>query len=196
MTVVEADRRGHGHPRSRYGRAGIPGHAGHGHHGPDRRGRHRGLGDGRAHPVGRDPGRPGRPRPRRDRRTPPWPQRPACRPEPVEPSSSTASSAPRCPASGPPAIAASRSTWCPAARCTRRSARSPTSRAGWPGSTSAGGYATFPGVAGTAVTRICALEIGRTGLSDAGGDRRRVRVRGADDDDHHRPPGTCPRRAG
>jgi NADPH-dependent 2,4-dienoyl-CoA reductase/sulfur reductase-like enzyme len=30
----------------------------------------------------------------------------------------------------------------------------------------AGGYATFPGVAGTAVTRICALEIGRTGLSE------------------------------
>lgn len=30
----------------------------------------------------------------------------------------------------------------------------------------AGGYATFPGVAGTAVTRICQLEIGRTGLSE------------------------------
>jgi NADPH-dependent 2,4-dienoyl-CoA reductase/sulfur reductase-like enzyme len=30
----------------------------------------------------------------------------------------------------------------------------------------AGGYATFPGVAGTAVTRICRLEIGRTGLSE------------------------------
>jgi NADPH-dependent 2,4-dienoyl-CoA reductase/sulfur reductase-like enzyme len=30
----------------------------------------------------------------------------------------------------------------------------------------AGGYATFPGVAGTAVTRICDLEIGRTGLSE------------------------------
>jgi NADPH-dependent 2,4-dienoyl-CoA reductase/sulfur reductase-like enzyme len=29
-----------------------------------------------------------------------------------------------------------------------------------------GGYATFPGVAGTAVTRICDLEIGRTGLSE------------------------------
>jgi NADPH-dependent 2,4-dienoyl-CoA reductase/sulfur reductase-like enzyme len=29
-----------------------------------------------------------------------------------------------------------------------------------------GGYATFPGVAGTAVTRICQLEIGRTGLSE------------------------------
>jgi NADPH-dependent 2,4-dienoyl-CoA reductase/sulfur reductase-like enzyme len=30
-----------------------------------------------------------------------------------------------------------------------------------------GGYATFPGVVGTGVTRICALEIGRTGLSEA-----------------------------
>jgi NADPH-dependent 2,4-dienoyl-CoA reductase/sulfur reductase-like enzyme len=30
----------------------------------------------------------------------------------------------------------------------------------------AGGYATFPGVAGTAVTRICELEIGRSGLSE------------------------------
>jgi NADPH-dependent 2,4-dienoyl-CoA reductase/sulfur reductase-like enzyme len=29
-----------------------------------------------------------------------------------------------------------------------------------------GGYSTFPGVAGTAVTRICNLEIGRTGLSE------------------------------
>jgi NADPH-dependent 2,4-dienoyl-CoA reductase/sulfur reductase-like enzyme len=28
-----------------------------------------------------------------------------------------------------------------------------------------GGYATFPGVVGTAVTRICEVEIGRTGLS-------------------------------
>ncbi len=31
----------------------------------------------------------------------------------------------------------------------------------------AGGYATFPGVAGTAVTRLCALEIGRAGLNEA-----------------------------
>lgn len=30
-----------------------------------------------------------------------------------------------------------------------------------------GGYATFPGVLGTAVTRICALEIARTGLGEA-----------------------------
>ena len=30
-----------------------------------------------------------------------------------------------------------------------------------------GGYATFPGVLGTAVTRLCATEVGRTGLSEA-----------------------------
>lgn len=29
-----------------------------------------------------------------------------------------------------------------------------------------GGYATFPGVVGTAVTRMCALEVGRTGLNE------------------------------
>jgi NADPH-dependent 2,4-dienoyl-CoA reductase/sulfur reductase-like enzyme len=31
----------------------------------------------------------------------------------------------------------------------------------------AGGYATFPGVVGTAVTRVCAAEVGRTGLGAA-----------------------------
>lgn len=31
-----------------------------------------------------------------------------------------------------------------------------------------GGYATFPGVLGTAVTKVCGLEIGRTGLGEAG----------------------------
>ncbi|MBW3555924.1 MAG: FAD-dependent oxidoreductase [Actinobacteria bacterium] len=30
-----------------------------------------------------------------------------------------------------------------------------------------GGYATFPGVLGTAVTKLCSLEVGRTGLSSA-----------------------------
>ena len=30
----------------------------------------------------------------------------------------------------------------------------------------AGGYATFPGVAGTAITKLCSLEIGRTGLTE------------------------------
>lgn len=30
-----------------------------------------------------------------------------------------------------------------------------------------GGYATFPGVVGTAITKVCALEVGRTGLTEA-----------------------------
>jgi NADPH-dependent 2,4-dienoyl-CoA reductase/sulfur reductase-like enzyme len=30
----------------------------------------------------------------------------------------------------------------------------------------AGGYATFPGVVGTAITRLCALEVGRTGVNE------------------------------
>jgi NADPH-dependent 2,4-dienoyl-CoA reductase/sulfur reductase-like enzyme len=29
-----------------------------------------------------------------------------------------------------------------------------------------GGYATFPGVVGTAITKVCALEVGRTGLTE------------------------------
>jgi NADPH-dependent 2,4-dienoyl-CoA reductase/sulfur reductase-like enzyme len=33
-----------------------------------------------------------------------------------------------------------------------------------------GGYATFPGVLGTAVARVCSLEIGRTGLSESEAD--------------------------
>jgi NADPH-dependent 2,4-dienoyl-CoA reductase/sulfur reductase-like enzyme len=34
-----------------------------------------------------------------------------------------------------------------------------------------GGYATFPGVVGTAVTRVCTLEVARTGLREADADR-------------------------
>nr|WP_213455246.1 FAD-dependent oxidoreductase [Micromonospora sp. NBRC 107566] len=34
-----------------------------------------------------------------------------------------------------------------------------------------GGYATFPGVAGTAVTKVCDLEVGRTGLLEAEAER-------------------------
>ena len=29
-----------------------------------------------------------------------------------------------------------------------------------------GGYATFPGVVGTAITKVCALEVARTGLTE------------------------------
>jgi len=35
----------------------------------------------------------------------------------------------------------------------------------------AGGYATFPGVVGTAVTKICALEVARTGVNEQEADR-------------------------
>jgi NADPH-dependent 2,4-dienoyl-CoA reductase/sulfur reductase-like enzyme len=34
-----------------------------------------------------------------------------------------------------------------------------------------GGYATFPGVIGTAVTKVCDLEVARTGLTEAEADR-------------------------
>jgi NADPH-dependent 2,4-dienoyl-CoA reductase/sulfur reductase-like enzyme len=35
------------------------------------------------------------------------------------------------------------------------------------GTNLAGGYATFPGVVGTAVSKVCDLEVGRTGLGEA-----------------------------
>jgi NADPH-dependent 2,4-dienoyl-CoA reductase/sulfur reductase-like enzyme len=39
-----------------------------------------------------------------------------------------------------------------------------------------GGYATFPGVVGTAVTRICSLEVARTGLREADAERAGLRA--------------------
>ena len=38
-----------------------------------------------------------------------------------------------------------------------------------------GGYATFPGVVGTAVTRVCSLEVARTGLREAEAERAGLR---------------------
>ena len=38
-----------------------------------------------------------------------------------------------------------------------------------------GGYATFPGVVGTAVTRVCSLEVARTGLAEAEAERAGLR---------------------
>ena len=73
---------------------------------------------------------------------------------------SIAGNAHRRTACGRPAIAASRSISSPTARCTSHSAPSPTNRRGWPGINIGGGYATFPGVVGTAVTKICATEVG------------------------------------
>ncbi|MFN0027028.1 MAG: FAD-dependent oxidoreductase [Acidimicrobiales bacterium] len=43
----------------------------------------------------------------------------------------------------------------------------------------AGGYATFPGVVGTAVTRICSVEVARTGLSSREADAAGFKVRTA-----------------
>ena len=67
-----------------------------------------------------------------------------------------------------------------ASRCTCRSAPTPTSRAGSPGINIGGGYATFPGVIGTAVTKVCDLEVARTGLTEQEADRGRVRLRHRD----------------
>ena len=39
-----------------------------------------------------------------------------------------------------------------------------------------GGYATFPGVVGTAVTRVCSLEVARTGLREAEAEQAGLRV--------------------
>ena len=78
-----------------------------------------------------------------------------------------------------------RRTWSPASRCTSRSARTPTSTGGSPAST---WPAATPGrrpVLGTAITKLCALEIALTGLRLDAGRRRRVRRRrhhGRDDD--------------
>ncbi|AXG80943.1 FAD-dependent oxidoreductase [Streptomyces paludis] len=43
------------------------------------------------------------------------------------------------------------------------------------GANAGGGYATFPGVVGTAVSKVCALEIARTGLREKDADRAGLR---------------------
>ncbi len=47
-----------------------------------------------------------------------------------------------------------------------RSAPTPTSTARSSATNAGGGYATFPGVVGTAVSKVCDLEIARTGLRE------------------------------
>ena len=71
-----------------------------------------------------------------------------------------------CRACGPPGTAASRCTWSRAGPSTRPLGTVANKQGRVAGINISGGYATFPGVAGTAVTRICHLEIGRTGLSE------------------------------
>ena len=70
-------------------------------------------------------------------------------------------------------------------RCTSPWARTPTSRAGWPARSSAGGGAAFAGVLGTALTKVGALEVARTGLCTtqaeaAGFDYRSETIEGDD----------------
>ena len=76
-----------------------------------------------------------------------------------------------------------------------RRARAPTrtSRAGCSGTNLGGGYATFPGVVGTAISKVCDLEIARTGLR--GGRRRRGRASRSSRSRSSRPPGPATSRA-
>ena len=69
------------------------------------------------------------------------------------PSGSTSARRRRARACGRPVTAARAATWSPVSPCTSPSAPTPTSRAGWPASTSAAGDAVFPGVLGTAITQ-------------------------------------------
>ena len=55
-----------------------------------------------------------------------------------------------------------------------------------------GGYATFPGVVGTAITKVCALEVGAHRAHRAGGGRGRLRGGRRHDRGHHASPATCP----
>ena len=89
---------------------------------------------------------------------------------------SIGASGPRSTACTRPATAASRSTSCPAGRPTSRSARSPTSRGGWPASTSAAATPPSPACVGTAITKVCALEVARTGLTEREAGRRGLRA--------------------
>ncbi len=79
---------------------------------------------------------------------------------------STGGSGPPSTACTPRATAASRTTWCRAGRSTSPSAPSPTSRVAWPASTSAAATPPSPGCVGTAITKVCALEVARTGLTE------------------------------
>ena len=122
--------------------------------------------------------RPGRPRPRRAARHRPRRGRRARGRADRRDRHRPADARPAPSGCGRPGTAWRPSTWCRgAAGRDRRSARTPTSRAGSPGINLGGGYATFPGVVGTAVTKICDVEVARTGLRRAGGRRGRASSR-------------------
>ena len=131
--------------------------------------------------------------------------RPAVRARPAPRASSSASRTPsastsarrrRRRQSGRPATAPSRRTSSPASRCTSPSARTPTATAGSPASTWPAATPGRRAVLGTAITKLCALEIGLHRAAPRRGHRRRVRRRRHDDrhDDRRRlPPARRPR---
>ena len=66
--------------------------------------------------------------------------------------------------SGPPATASSPSTGSRERPCMFHWGRTPTSRGGSLGTNLGGGDATFPGVVRTAISKVCDLEVARTGM--------------------------------
>ena len=95
-------------------------------------------------------------------------------------SGSTAASARAPRACGRRATAASPSTSCRAGRVHIALGTVANKQGRVAGINLGGGYATFPGVVGTAVTKVCATEVARTGLDRAGGRGGRLRVRRRD----------------
>ena len=77
-------------------------------------------------------------------------------------------------ASGRPATASSRSTWCRGNRVHVALGTHANKQGRVLGTNLGGGYATFPGVVGTAVSKVCELEIARTGLREADCDAGRA----------------------
>ena len=164
------------HARSRDGRARAGGDGAARHRGPLRRGQVDGFEPGQRPPRRRSAGcRPGRPRDgrrtqqragRAGRHRPRHPGRDLGQRPPAAPTST---------ASGRRATAPRPSTGCRSGRSTSHWARWPTRRAGLAGINLGGGYATFPGVVGTAITKLCATEIARTGLAEHECDRAGIR---------------------
>ena len=113
-------------------------------------------------------------------------------PAPRAPSRSTAASARRSRACRRPATAASRTTSCPAGDVHIALGTVANKQGRVAGINLGGGYATFPGVVGTAITKVCELEVARTGLTEreaaAAGFEAAAATRRVD----HPSPATCP----
>ena len=201
---VHVGRRGH------RGRARRPGHA-------DARSRHGGAGrrrrmerhyvdvrlgvhgrpgfePGRCSPTAAHRGRPGGARPRRHA------QHRAGRADAgielgvhAARSGSTAASAPTPRACGRPATAPSRSTWSAGDRSTSRWAPSPTGRAGWPASTSAGATPRSRAWSAPPSPRCASTEVARTGLTEAEAAARRASEPSAGHHREHHPGRLLPR---